>query len=218
MNLFNTIFIWFGGVLTQTILEVTFQAMFPDEGYAGKYNERSEIKKLADELSLGLFSAQKYCEQAIKCCNLDISADVLETKILREAFLREPILNLMEELSPKFNLWLISDFPETWFKEITKNEDRLDLFLGNRILFTSVSKLSRMIPDIFYYITQSTNSPIDECFLVDGVSARAIEAVKHGLQSTIYVYPQRLEHELAMRKILKTDNEVIHPPSSERIS
>ncbi len=218
MKLFKIIFFWFGGVLTQSVLEVTFQAMFPNKGYAGKYKERNEIKKLAEEFSLGLFSAQKYCEQAIKCCNINISADVLETKIKKEAFLRKPILALMEGLSPMFNLWLISDYPKVWLEEITKNEDRLGQLFGDRILYTSAFQLNRMVPDIFYYITRGANSPMDECFMIDGMSSRAIEAVKHGLQSTIYVYPQRLEHELAMRKILKTDNEVLHPSSSERIS
>jgi hypothetical protein len=46
----------------------------------------------------------------------------------------------------------------------------------------------------------------------------AVEAVRHQLASIVYVYPQRLVHELALQKILLLDADVMHPTSSDRIA
>lgn len=214
---YQTILFWFGGVLSQAIAEATLQYVFPNNSFIGKLNERNQIKQLADDLTLGLLSQKEYCQKVIECSNLDITSQALETEILKACLLREPLITLMNELSPSFDLWMISDYPSAWFEDILLKEPLLNQIVGNRIIFVPELKLKRMVPDIFYHVTQRADSQMNECLVVDGVSARAVEAVKHGLQTTIYVYQERLEHELALRKILKL-GEVLHPTASQRIS
>ena len=74
-----------------------------------------------------------------------------------------------------------------------------------------------MIPNVFDYITLASGHSLDECVLIDSVSSRAVKAVRHGLSSIIYVYPDRLEHEFALRGMLETEEEILHPETSKRV-
>jgi hypothetical protein len=75
-----------------------------------------------------------------------------------------------------------------------------------------------MTPDIFYHLPQKAGRRMDDCIVIDANSARAVQSMKVGLASIIYVYPQRLKLELALQEIWRTDADVMHPTSSERVT
>lgn len=172
--------------------------------------------KLADELSLGLRSTHSYCERVIKITNSDLDVYTLEELIPRRASLNKPVVNLINSIPDKYEKWLIADYPEPWFRDITSREGLSSQFPTDRTIFTWQGGLEELIPDVFDLIARTSDHSLDECVLIDSVSSRAVEAVRHGLSAIIYVYPDRLEHEFALRGILETEEEVLHPDTSRR--
>ena len=213
----DTILIWFGGVITELLAEITIQSLQSVQGVSGFFPQRDEIKNLADELSLGLRSPHSYCEQLIKTTNSHLDAKSLEDLILSKASLNNPVINLINSIPDNFEKWLISDYPESWFQVISSGEDCLADFSRDRVIFTSEGDLDEMVPMVFDFATRASGHSLDECILIDSVSSRAVESVRHGLSAIIYVYPDKLEHEFALRGILKTEQEILHPPTSIRV-
>jgi hypothetical protein len=213
----DTILIWFGGVITELVAEITLQSLQSGRDIRGFFPQRVELKQLADELSLGLISPLSYCERVIKTTNSRIDAKTLEELILGGAALNNTVINLIDSIPDKFEKWLISDYPESWFQVISSREDYLAKFSRDRIIFTTQSKLKDMVPLIFNFVVQASGHSLEECILIDSISSRAVEAVRQGLSAIIYVYPDKLEHEFALRGILKTEQEVLHPQSSSRV-
>jgi hypothetical protein len=104
-----------------------------------------------------------------------------------------------------------------WWQELAARWQIYPLFPETRTILISEMKLRRMVPDIFYHLPARAGRSADECLTVDALSARAVESMRHGLASIIYVYPERLKLELALQGILATEADVMHPASSQRV-
>jgi len=103
-----------------------------------------------------------------------------------------------------------------WYAEVSKRLGLASLFPEGRIVLTSELKLPRMVPEVFYHLPACADRSMDECIAIDTLSGRAVESMRHGLASIIYVYPERLKLELALQGIYQTEADVMHPTSSER--
>jgi hypothetical protein len=213
----DTLLIWFGGVVTELISEITIAGLKSEQSVRDFFKQRSEIKQLAEELSLGLRSTHSYCESVIQTTNSSLDVNALEPLILSRASLNKSVLNLFNSIPEKFEKWLISDYPESWFQILSSRMGLLEQFPLDQTIFTSQGGLAAMVPDVFDYITSASGHSLDECVLIDSISYRSVQAVRFGLSAIIYVYPERLEHELALRGILETQEEVLHPQTSRRV-
>lgn len=213
----DTLLIWFGGVVTESISEVTIASLTSDQSVSEFVRQRSEIKQLAEELSLGLKSTHSYCESVVHLTNSSLDVSALEQLILSRASLNKSVMNLFNSVPDKFEKWLVADYPESWFQVLTSRMGLSEQFPTDRTIFTSQGGLKTMVPEVFDYITSASGHSLDECVLIDSVSSRAVQAVRYGLSAIIYVYPERLEHELALRGILETQEEVLHPQTSRRV-
>jgi len=216
MKIYNVIFCWLGGVLTDTVAELTVAQLVPQAGGHQALQTRQIIRRLAEELSLGRLALSGYCEQAIASCGARISPALLERGIVESASLCTPVAELIAEIPAVYERWLIVDYPPDWYEEITERLGTQSLFPEDRIVATSALNLSRMVPEIFYHLPGCAGRSMEECITIDALSARAVESMRHGLASIIYVYPERLKLELALQGIYATDADVMHPTSSER--
>lgn len=217
MNIYSDIFFWLGGVLTETIPELTRAALFPEAGGYEAVKMQQQIRDLIEDLSLGKITSMQYCEQAIARCESSMTVSGLNRLIIDTASLQQSVADMVVEIPEASERWLIVDFPVDWFSELANRLKIYSLFPENRAIFTAELKIKRMVPDIFYHLPPKAGRAMDDCIVIDPVSARAVEAMKHGLATIIYVYPERLKHELAMQGIWQTDAEVLHPTSSERV-
>lgn len=217
MNIYSDIFFWLGGVLTETIPELTRAALFPEAGGYVAVKMQQQIRDLIEDLSLGKITSMEYCEQAIARCESSMTVSGLNRLIIDTASLQQPVVDMVVEIPDAYERWLIVDFPVDWFSELAKRLKIFSIFLENRVIFTEALKIQRMVPEVFYHLPSRAGRSQDDCIVIDPVSARAVEAMKHGLATIIYVYPERLKHELAMQGIWQTDAEVLHPTSSERV-
>ena len=141
----------------------------------------------------------------------------MEKRLLKTVCLREEVITIVREVPSKYDCRLISDFPVDWYRQISTQAGSGFPLPEDKVVYTSDLKMKRMVPDIFNALPARVDSTMAECLVVDAMSARAVEAVKSGFASIIYVYPERLKHEFALQQILTPENEVLHPHSSERV-
>lgn len=217
MKIYDAVFFWFGGVLTETVSELTAGELIPDAKGHQALKNRQRIRELAEELSLGRIAASKYCEQTIALCEASLGPSELNRGIIESASLRQPIVELIERMPASYERWLIIDCPVDWYQALSERWKIRSLFSEEWTVVTSELKLSRMVPEIFYHLPAIAGRSMDECITVDACSARAVQSMEHGLASIIYVYPERLRLELALQGMWQTEADVMHPTSSERV-
>lgn len=218
MKVYSAIFFWFGGVLTASLLERTLAELIPGVKGNAVIPFRQKIRSLAGDIPMGKIASQQYCQQAITVCQSNLGAPELASKISAAASLNESVAGLIARVPASYERWLVVDYPADWYQELAARWKLGSLFQENRTVFTAQLKLLRLIPDIFYHLPQEAGRAMDDCLVIDPESARSVEAMKHGLATIIYVYPERLKHELALQGIWQTEANVLHPAASERVS
>jgi FMN phosphatase YigB (HAD superfamily) len=116
--------------------------------------------------------------------------------------LQPDIFEPIDRLPPRCNKWLIVDYPQDWFYPIADRLDIVSRFSEENIFFTASSGLTRLAPDIFYHIVQRSRLPMEACMVVDAVTPRAVQAIRHGLTSTIFVSSWRLTRDFKLRQLI----------------
>jgi FMN phosphatase YigB (HAD superfamily) len=218
MKVYSAIFFWFGGVLTASLPERTLAELMPGVKGNAVIPVRQNIRSLAGELTLGKITSQQFCQQAIAVCQSSLDAAELASRIIAAASLNESVTGLIAKIPATYERWLVVDYPADWYQELAARWKLDSLFQENRTVFSAELKLLRTIPEIFYLLPQKAGRAMDDCLVIDPESARSVEAMKHGLATIIYVYPERLKHELALQGIWQTEANVLHPAASERVS
>jgi hypothetical protein len=217
MKIYDSIFFWLGGVLTDTLAERTAAELIPGvKGHDG-IHLRQQLRALADELALGTLTPADYCQQAVAICQSAMIAADLERRILATP-IRPPMADLVSKLPSAYERWLVVDYPPAWYEKLAADWQIPSLFPYGRVISIPDLGLVNVTPDIFYRLPQAVGRRMDECIVVDGLSARTVAAMKHGLAAVFYVYPERLKLELALQNIWQTNADVMHPTSSERVN
>lgn len=203
MSTVSTIFCWLGGVILPTIPDMAIRSL---QDQKLDFWTRTTIRDLAQDLILGKLDGLSYCKRVIEMTGAGITAEDLEEIILRSAPLHTPTLEVVAELPATCQIWLISDYPPNWFSQISARFSAYPFVQEHRLIFTADCQLPRLVPDVFYTLVQKAGQAMDACMMVDGDSARAVEAVKHGLSSEIFINAPRLRLELTLRKMLPRSN------------
>ncbi len=217
MKIYSAIFFWFGGVITGTVSERTRAVLSPGSGGQESVGLMKAIREPAEMLSLGKIKALDYCQQAIDICGSNITAAELARKITDTAAINQTVVDLIAKIPKIYARWLVVDYPPDWFEDLSKQWDIEAIFPRTQCIFTSDLKLPRMVPEFFYHLPSAAGLAMNDCMIIDPVTPRATAAMRHGLAAIIYVYPERLKHELALQGIWQTDEDVMHPTSSERV-
>jgi FMN phosphatase YigB (HAD superfamily) len=211
---FQVIFFWLGGVLTESVLDATLSVA--REGKPG-LKERIQIRGLVEQFTLGLLSPAEYCRRVLEVFEDRTQVGMLEDALIGRISLNEPVIELAGEIPGRIQLWLVSDYPAAWIENSPHARELSIRFPAERRIFSSELGVGRTGPEFFQALADQLKRPMAECLLVDADPARAVSAIRNGLASIIYVYPEHLKHELALQGIIQTDVEVLHPSSSERV-
>jgi FMN phosphatase YigB (HAD superfamily) len=202
MQAIKAIFFWMGGVIIQPIPELVVKELYDQPIEYIDFQNRLYLRELAQQLYIGQIDGRAYCLMAVQQCQSALEAKDLETKIIHGASLQPLILEIVDSLPTTYQRWLISDYPPEWFRPIAQRLDLFSRFQEDRIIFTSTCGLTRLVPDIFYHVVHQSNQSLKDCVIIDSVTPRAIQAVRHGLSSTIFVDAKRLKKDFSLRKML----------------
>jgi hypothetical protein len=217
MKIYQAALFWLGGVLCESLADLTMGQLPPQTDTHHHLAIRAAVRELAEELALGRLSPAEYCRRALALGESALAPAALEERIVELASLRRPVVELIEQIPATVERWLVVDFPGDWWPPLSARWQIQGLFPAQRAIRTADLKLHRMVPDIFYHLPPRAGRSLDECITIDANSARAVESMKHGLASIIYVYPERLMLELALQGMFPTEADVMHPTSSQRV-
>jgi hypothetical protein len=215
---YRTILFWFGGVLTGTLGKMSEAVLFPQVSGRQAVDFLIELRTPAEQLILGNITPAEYCRKAAELCGSELSPEEIEKRIGAAARLQEKVFQIVADIPEEYERWLVVDFPMEWYSEWATRWKINSVFPENRVIITAGMKLPRLVPEVFYHLPASVGKTMDECLIIDPEPSRAVKAMRHKLASIIYVYPQRLVHELALQGIWQTDADVMHPTSSERVN
>lgn len=214
---YTTIFFWFGGVLAEPFDRLTASVLVPGAQGTEKVSTWQALRVHAENLALGKINPAEYCALAAEVTGSSLTSDELEQRLLEAIALRPQVISIINSIPETYDCRLIADIPESWLSQVTEAHADVLPFAPEKVDFLTDLSLAKIHPDILAALQERLNLHLEDCLMVDGNSNRAIDTVKRGLSSIIYVTPSRLKHELALQGILQAGNEVLHPQSSERV-
>jgi FMN phosphatase YigB (HAD superfamily) len=198
----QAILFWLSGVFTPSNTDVLFDAVSMDERSFNNLSALVGFQALYDQLSLGLINDLEYCQTIYDETHLIIKPETITERILKSITTNESIYEIINLLPENYQFWLIVDYPDNWFRKISERLEVHRFFPMERTIFLSKCGLSNTSPDLFEYLPNHINFPIDRCLLVDNNQKRVIKAINYGLPSIIYVDAQRLKREFILRKLI----------------
>ena len=198
----QAIIFWLSGVLSPSMPAVLLKAVLEAGGSSNNLSALIGFQALDDQLTLGLINDLEYCQTICNEMHLKIKPEGLNEKILAAIKPNRFVYEIINLLPEKFQHWLIVDYPANCFNQISESLEVHRFFPLERMIFLPKCGLKNITPDLFSYLPNHINMPIDRCLLIDENSKRVIKALNYGLPSVIFVDAQRLEREFILRKII----------------
>lgn len=208
------IFFWLTGVYTQPFDTLIAQALNQTKGMAVNPLALPNFTVQVEGLATGKIDGLDFCQALNQAAGIKGSPAALRDQIL-DCITPNPGVTEATRLLPKhIQRWLVVDLPVEWFEKIAGQLELLTCFVPERIIFLPASKLQRLIPDAFYHLAYRAQLPMQECLLIDASARRAVQALKHGLSTEIFVDTRRLERTFVMREFIDRPHPVHKPNTS----
>jgi FMN phosphatase YigB (HAD superfamily) len=207
----RTVFAWMGGVLSETIPEAVARVVYSKPLEEIGFDARQQIKQWADELSLGRISGTRFAQHIIDLSQAKIEPERVQTAITGSLEFHDDAADVLKELASPVSVWIISDYPSDWHCQIYDRFHLSRYIPRDRVILTANCQLERMVPAVFFAILRASRSTIATSLMIDKKSSRAVEAVRHGLSSAVYVDAVRLRREFFLRRMLPAPAGFIHP-------
>ena len=217
MKEYPVLFFWFGGLITENLVDLSRNALAPHLSGKARVEAMIQLREPAEQLALGVIRPAEYCRNAAKILDSGLSAAMTEERLLESAASNQAVVRIIDELPDSYQRWMVVDFPKAWYRECADRWKLGGSIFESQTVFIEDLRQPRLVPEVFYNLPARAGKVMDECLAIDPVARRAVQAMRHGLASIIYVYPERLVHELALQGIWQTDADVMHPGSSERV-
>jgi hypothetical protein len=214
---YQAIFFWLGGVLMESILDATLAVISINADKKVDLNTRIAVRGIVEDITLGHLSPLEYCQWMIDAGGSQLQVVDLESRLIDRMGLNPGVVQVIQEVPETFQKWLLLDYPTAWLEQCHDAEELAQHFPLDRRILASSLKAKQFGPEFYSAVPKQVEFQLSDCLLVDADSARAVSAIRQGLASLIYVYPEHLKHEFALQGIIQTDAEVLHPSSSERV-
>jgi glucose-1-phosphatase len=169
-----------------------------------KHTEISEKIFAAEELGLfetGKISAENLFETLKELLGLRMNFDEFVTA-WSSIFLLEPIISedLIEKLSKKYRLIILSDTNELHFNFIKQNFPILRFF-DDFVLSYEVGFL-KPAAEIFQAAVEKANCAANECLFTDDREGNIAGALKFGINAILFTSAEQFENEIRRQKLI----------------
>jgi|GEM_PF-1926101 len=212
----GALFFWLGGVLAPSIPDLIAHTLFKSPIEKVNIHARLRTRQLTTDLCLGHITAEAFCHTLIQEHANGLTIAELETAVKNAVQLRGDVLDVIAQLPSDLERWTICDYPKAWYEAAIGDRGLAEVFFSDHILFTVESRLSHLVPNIFDHLSSATGHPLDTCLLIDALTPRAVDAVKHGLDATIFVDARRLKRDFVLRRMLPFPLGFVHPGPAQQ--
>lgn len=196
------LFFWLDGVVTDSLAETAIRQVEDAIGATLDTHIRVAIRDWALDLQLGRLDGLTFCREALSLAHASLDEKELAARIQSNVTPIPGMVEVLQELEGKYNLWLIANCPRDWLLPNARLVHLPRLFPEDSILICPELALPRLIPDIFYLAAHRAGKSIENCLLVAADSAITTAAVKIGLNAIIFADASRLRRELGLRRLL----------------
>ena len=207
-------FFWLSGVCTQPLLTLLAQALSQGNGHPVNPLALPDYDAQVEGLITGKIDGLAFCRELNESAEIKGDPAGLRDQILDGITPNPGVVEATRLLPEHIQRWLVVDLPIDWFEKIAGQLELLSCFVPERIIFLPTSKLQRLIPDAFYHLAYRAQLPMQECLLIDASARRAVQALKHGLSTEIFVDTRRLERTFVMREFIDRPHPVHKPNTS----
>jgi hypothetical protein len=160
------------------------------------------VIQLSHEFVAGALDRSSFLSRLEALMDSDVPPEVLELRILERAVPEQGLYEILQGLSPEFNLWLMADLPPLWVLSIL-DTTRLTLFFpSERILDLTLDSGMASNGCPFKALSQTGQLHSGATLLVDRNARRATAAIRQGWDVAIYVDAPRLRRDLGLWGIL----------------
>jgi len=199
MDQTKAILFWMSGVVTQPV-STAAAGLLQAAGRPGvQVGVLPEFIQAHEQFTLGQMGDLDFCRQLGRLTRLESEPDALRQKMLA-AFAPESLtLDVIRALPEAIERWLVVDLPRAWYEALAGRLSLPSCFAPERLVFLDQSGLKRLVPDVFYYLSQCARQEAGGCLLIDPRLRRAMAGIDHGFPSAHHVNLRLLKQEFYLR-------------------
>lgn len=208
----RAIVVWMGGVVVDSVVNLVSKALSETSESLVNPFGLPGLRSLTNQLATGKIESDLFLRKVCDKAGTRLTPIELETQIVQLLGVRKSICETINLSHEHIERWLVVDWPKVWFDRISDELRSYDCFDAERMIFLPDSRLVRLLPDAFYYISQRLRTPMENCLLLAADGESAVEAINHGLPAATFADSIRLRREFALRQ-LSTDPHPGHTPA-----
>ena len=208
----RSIIFWMGGVITQSLLEVTTQVIEARSKKNVNLLALPRFQELCEQFTLGKIDDLQFFTEIISHGKFGLDPATIPSQAI-EVLKPEPrTLAAIGLLPPKYQRWLLCEYPRSWYEQIAKKYGMESYFPSDHVIILPDSGLEQIAPKIFDFLPVRVGDTLENCLYFDMDPKRVIAAINRMFPAVIYVDPSRLEREFVMRNFIDRNQPVHTPP------
>lgn len=208
----RSIIFWMGGVVTQSLLAVSTSVMEEMDQRGINLLAIPNFQQLTGRFVLGMIDDLQFFKEITAGGKIDLDAAEILSAV-KETLKPDPrTLTAISLLPPKYQRWLVCEFPVAWYEQVDTKFGMTDYFPTDHVLFLSAAGFDQITPHLFDYLPARVGDTLENCLYFDQNPRRVIAAINRTFPAVIYVDPSRLEREFVMRNFIDRHQPVHTPP------
>lgn len=155
-----------------------------------------------DKYMMGQMDEDKYLQEIIRRQNWTIEPGEFK-EIIRKNFHTEVdgTLHILQRLSEKYRLILLSDHSKEWIEYITGVHSFFSHF--ERVFYSYELGMTKKNPEIFRHLLETMSLKGEECFFIDDHERNIKNALLSGIRGVTFTDSVKLEEDLIKAGILQ---------------
>jgi len=193
-----------GGVLIPTVTQATLALLNPEQQVDAGL--QLVLYGLEKALTTGAISPQEYCRRVIQQTGAANNVAELLTGVPENTAALPQMLPLMEELSERASLGLVSDYPVQWARPIIKRTGLAAHIPGGINQVIGELRKNLDYATLFRQLIELNVLKPGSSMWVDHNSLRCMAAVRQGVDAGIFMDARRLYRDLGLWGMLPFRN------------
>lgn len=187
---------WAGGVLLPEIGGWAVEAL--SEGAMLSIEDRFALHALAHDLALGRIDEDTFMREAWARGGGAAAHAASAAALMPRVSVPAPQVTLLSEMAERYWLSLLSDYPAEWLEAILPGTRLTKAFSPGEIWYTADLAAGGDYDRLFAEAIRRGALRPGESLLIDHHSRRTTAALRHGIDTAIYVDVPRLRRDLAL--------------------
>jgi hypothetical protein len=187
---------WAGGVLLPEIGGWAVEAL--SEGAMLSIEDRFALHALAHDLALGRIDEDEFMREAWARGGGAAAHAASAAALMPRVSVPAPQVTLLSEMAERYWLSLLSDYPAEWLEAILPGTRLTKAFSPGEIWYTADLAAGGDYDRLFVEAIRRGALRPGESLLIDHHSRRTTAALRHGIDTAIYVDVPRLRRDLAL--------------------